>query len=188
MAVMQKRRCARAAFTLIELIIAITIIIILAGLVLGTSGYVQKKSKRSRAEAEIAAISAALESYKADNGMYPTDAQSTENVNPASSPVPTTAIRFVYGELTGDRDFDGTPDADTRTYMLFQPGMLRRPNMSLPPSNSNAISFVRDPFGSPYGYSTAKAASPSGSVGYNPTFDLWSTADSEDPAQWIKNW
>src|SRR5947207_13514494 len=62
-----------AAFTIIELLVVIAIIIILAGLILGTVGYVQKKGARSRAEAEIAAISAALESYKADNGIYPAD-------------------------------------------------------------------------------------------------------------------
>jgi hypothetical protein len=33
-------------------------------LILATAGYVQKKGARSRTEAEIAALSAALESYK----------------------------------------------------------------------------------------------------------------------------
>ena len=46
---------ARAAFTIIELLIVMAIIIVLAGLIIGTSGYVQKKGARSRAEAEIAA-------------------------------------------------------------------------------------------------------------------------------------
>src|SRR6266480_776180 len=64
-------------FTIIELLVVISIIIILAGLILSTVGYVQKKGARSRAEAEIAAISAALESYKADNGIYPTDSNTT---------------------------------------------------------------------------------------------------------------
>src|SRR5438093_1573360 len=59
-----------AAFTLIELIVVIAIIVILAGLVLSTVGYVQKKAARSRAETEIAAMSAACESYKADNGDF----------------------------------------------------------------------------------------------------------------------
>ena len=66
---------AKGAFTFIELLIAIAIILILAGLILGTAGYVQKKGARSRAETEIAAMSAALESYKADNGVYPSDAK-----------------------------------------------------------------------------------------------------------------
>src|SRR4029450_7760776 len=62
---------AGGAFTLIEVLIVIAIIIVLAGLVLSTVGYVQKKGARSRAETEIAAMSAACESYKADNGIYP---------------------------------------------------------------------------------------------------------------------
>ncbi len=68
---------ATAAFTLIELLVVMAIIIVLAGLVLSTVGYVQKKGARSRAETEIAAMSAACESYKADNGIYPRDATTT---------------------------------------------------------------------------------------------------------------
>src|SRR5215468_8828463 len=69
-------KCARrgeprySAFTLIELIVVVGVIIILAGLVLSTAGYARKKSARARAETEIAAISAACENYKADNGIY----------------------------------------------------------------------------------------------------------------------
>lgn len=62
---------ASEAFTLIELLIVITIIGILAGLTLSTLGYVNKKAARSRAEAEVAALSAAIESYKLDYGSYP---------------------------------------------------------------------------------------------------------------------
>src|SRR4030088_717522 len=87
---------AECAFTILELLVVITIIIVLAGLILATTGYVQKKGARSRAEAEIAAMSAALESYKADNGIYPTNSTYTENVNPTSSPVPATASKFLY--------------------------------------------------------------------------------------------
>jgi type II secretion system protein G len=59
------------AFTLIELLIVIAVIAILVSIVLSVSSGVQEKGRRSRAEAEIAAVGAALESYKADNGDYP---------------------------------------------------------------------------------------------------------------------
>src|SRR3979411_2796000 len=62
-----------SAFTVAELLIVIASILVLTGLILATSGYVQKKGARSRAEAEIAAISAALENYRSDNGIYPID-------------------------------------------------------------------------------------------------------------------
>src|SRR5947209_9383608 len=58
------------AFTLIELIVVFGLIIVLTGLVLSTVGYARKKGARARAETEIAAMSAACENYKADNGIY----------------------------------------------------------------------------------------------------------------------
>src|SRR5467141_1828370 len=97
------------AFTLIELIVVITIIVILAGLVLSTVGYVRKKGARARAETEIAAMSAACESYKADNGVYPTN-NDTDNLdarrdgNPSStpcpSPCPDPAARTAYSQTS----------------------------------------------------------------------------------------
>src|SRR6266568_1647171 len=64
---------ASHAFTLIELIVEFGLIIVLTGLVLSTVGYARKKGARARAETEIAAMSAACEGYKADNGVYPRD-------------------------------------------------------------------------------------------------------------------
>ena len=64
-------RPAREGFTLIELLVVIAIIAILAGLTLSTLGYVNKKGAESRAQSEVAALSAAIESFKLDNGFYP---------------------------------------------------------------------------------------------------------------------
>jgi len=68
--------------------------------------------------------------------------------------------------------------------------------MLLPPDGSGTVIAISDPFGNSYGYSTANQADPT--QGYNPTFDLWSTAGvapsptpSPPAAQqdfWIKNW
>src|SRR5437899_11925115 len=67
----RRGQCRYNGFTLIELIVVVGIIIVLAGLVLSTVGYARKKGARARAETEIAAMSAACENYKADNGVYP---------------------------------------------------------------------------------------------------------------------
>jgi type II secretory pathway pseudopilin PulG len=170
---------AEGAVTIIELIIVIMIILILAGLVLSVSSYVQNKGARARAETEIAAMSTALESYKADNGIYPRDAAKTDSVDPAASPVPATASRFLYEQLSGDTNDDRT--AEAKSYFTF------RPNMLVPPS-TGSVTAIRDPFGNPYGYSTAKAAG--AAFGNNPTYDLWSTANDTtgNPTKWIKNW
>jgi hypothetical protein len=65
--------------------------------------------------------------------------------------------------------------------------------MLLPAGGTGTVTAIADPFGYSYGYSTRMAAN--GSGGYNPTFDLWSTAaltnsppTAGDQNQWIKNW
>ena len=67
------------AYTLIELVLVVGIITVLTGLILSTVGYARKKGAMARAGAEIAAMSAAIENYKADNGIYPTDSDTTTN-------------------------------------------------------------------------------------------------------------
>jgi general secretion pathway protein G len=64
------------AFTLIELLVVIAVIAILAGLTLSTLGYVNKRGADSRARAEVAALSAAIESFKLDTGSYPSNSAS----------------------------------------------------------------------------------------------------------------
>src|SRR5215468_941040 len=94
------------AFTLIELVVVVGIISVLAGLVLSTVGYARKKGAMARAGAEIAAMSAACENYKADNAVYPTHAETnildpTMNGNP-SSPSYNLASLYLYEQLSGD--------------------------------------------------------------------------------------
>jgi prepilin-type N-terminal cleavage/methylation domain-containing protein len=192
---------ATRAFTLIELIVVIAIIIILAGLILSTVGYVQKKGARSRAEIEIAAMSAACESYKADNGAYPANSDTNTldartNLDPSAA-VYSNASLFLYEQLAGVTSGSRSEIPSGKIYFTFKPNML----LPAPPSNAD-ITAIRDPFGNSYGYSTianpTANPSPSPGVGYNPTFDLWSTAGiaaSPTPAPpatqqdlWIKNW
>src|SRR5437588_2891206 len=181
-------RAIPRAFTIIELLVVITIIIILAGLILSTVGYVQKKGARSRAEAEIAAMSAALESYKADNGIYPRDATATDTLDPAATinlVNYAAASLYLYEQLSGDTSANRQPAAGAKTYVAFKPNQLS------PTDQTQNVTAIRDPFGNSYGYSTSKAANPSGTVGNNPTFDLWSTAGATsgtNQTQWIKNW
>jgi hypothetical protein len=151
---------------------------------------VQKKGARSRAETEIAALSAALESYKADNGIYPRDTPGgiTDTLNARTAGNPTaylTASLFLYEQLAGVTSGNRTEAPSKKVYFAF------RPNMLGPTDQAQAIQYIRDPFGNSYGYSTAYQNAPT--TGYNPTFDLWSTAGTTsggatDRAQWITNW
>jgi type II secretory pathway pseudopilin PulG len=196
------------AFTLIELVVVFGLIIVLTGLVLSTVGYARKKGARARAETEIAAMSAACESYKADNATYPRGpaaaiaigtvtipANVTDNLDARTFGDPTSTSDPTYGEsslylytlLSGDINGNRNPTA--KSYMQFKPNML------FPADQTQNVQYLQDPFGNSYGYSTANQADPVTPKGYNPTFDLWSTAGltntppiTSDQNQWIKNW
>ena len=81
-----------------------------------------------------------------------------------------------------------TAESQNKSYFAFKPQMLggtRGTN-----NNITAVTYIRDPFGNSYGYSTAKASG--AAFGYNPTYDLWSCGDQTPPTSnqtvWIKNW
>src|SRR5207247_4633219 len=197
------------AFTLIELIVVITVIIILTGLVLSTVGYAQKKGARARAETEIAAMSAACESYKADNGVYPRDTtnNTTDNLAALTSqsppdPLPTSydpsnaayssSSFYLYGQLSGNINGDRSTYSQ-KSYFQFKPNMLS------PAGVTGIVTAIRDPFGNSYGYSTAQASyidnpAVNPNYGFNPTFDLWSTVGTSNATAaayeqaWVKNW
>jgi type II secretory pathway pseudopilin PulG len=177
------------AFTLIELVVVFGLIIVLTGLVLSTVGYARKKGARARAETEIAAMSAACESYKADNAIYPRNSDS-DSLDAQMSGDPTTyraASLYLYNALFGATAGSRTPNTGARSYFLFKPNML------FPADQTQNVQYIQDPFGNSYGYSTIQAATSDTTKGYNPTFDLWSTAGTTtgsptDRNQWIKNW
>ena len=130
----------------------------------------------------------------------------------------TNASLELYEALTSDLSLSGTGGGPgTKNYIAdMRQDVWGRSNMSSPVSGSNQVEYISDPFGNCYGYSTANATSiasgtssvtgqsiASGSApGYNPTFDLWSTAGNTtspytgsqagqpgDPSLgWVKNW
>jgi len=185
-------------FTLVELLTVMTIIGILAGLVLGTFKFVQEKAARSRAEAEIKAMEAAMESYKADNGAYPIVAGTTDTLDSGAATLAYTASTYgassleIYKALTGDLNADRRIDKsssslekDTKQYFEFKPNQLN------PSGGTAQVTAIADPWGNSYGYSTINQTD--STKGNNPTFDLWSTggqtaATADAKAKWLKNW
>src|ERR1041385_505217 len=167
----------RRGFTIVEVLVVMAIILVLAGLVLATSSYVHNKGARSRAEAEIAAMSAALENYKADNGVYPRDptlntatdklnARTMGNPNSGSQPFKNASL-VLYRSLSGDRNLDRTVTVLDENYNIdgsaLSPPLTQpppsyfsfKPNQLSPSDQSQSVQFIRDPFGNSYGYSTA---------------------------------
>ena len=192
-------RPSRHAFTLIELITVITIILILAGLILNIAGNAQYKAAMARANSEIKQMETAITSYQTDNGTVPRDTAgtgTTDTLNAQQSTDPTTtayinASSFLFKVLSGNTQLfaSGSPyytATQGKPYVTFAPNQLMTPDNSASNAPLDTSTYLVDPFGFSYGYSTANlyaqeqnnAAAGSASVaaaGYNPTFDLWST-------------
>lgn len=149
-----------AAFTLIELMAVIVIIVILAGIVVGSMGYVNDKQARSKAKVQIDLLSKALEDYKMDNGTYPATGNSN---NPAAS-----NTNVLWKALYGD----GASDPNKKIYLAeLDPNNNKQ---GWTQNTSGTISIV-DPWGNHYRYRTAvNSTGAANAATQNPDFDLWS--------------
>jgi prepilin-type N-terminal cleavage/methylation domain-containing protein len=168
------RKKLSSAFTLIETITTMAIIVILAGIVVGLAGYVTKKSNLTRAQGEMSMLKAALENYKAETGGYPQEVigDDGEGVTDLLSPkrhfIPTSteysnSSQYLYKQLTGDKTGtsnqpDGVPDDGEPSYLKqYDKNRILAVDKN---SSTGAIIKVKgfqDPFGYYYGYSTAAA-------------------------------
>jgi len=161
------------AFTLLELLTVMAIIAVLAGLILAGAGHAQQKAARDRAKAEIAALGAALENFKADQGEYPAGAADTG----------TASSTALYYALTGGLYYyTGTvpgPSVAVPIYFEQREGMT---------GTASGNRYYIDPFGNSYNYRRGDA---SASVNKG-SYDLWSTAGSGTSGtaevKWITNW
>jgi general secretion pathway protein G len=168
-------RKGHSGFTLIELMAVVTIIVILAGLVVGGLGFVTERQAKEKARVQIALLSKAIEEYKLDMGQYPGTVDNTpiagtgvsaqlyqalfkdgyDYTNPTTPPANWTKATRIY-----------LPDLDPRT---SKQGWVTTTTAATP----TATSTIVDPWGKEYRYRKGTAAQ-------NPDFDLWSTGKDVD--------
>ena len=194
----QRRLTRLKSFTLVELLVVIAIIAILAALTLMAGQGVMTKAGRSRAQTEIQGMSASLESYKADNAIYPvadTFANGTNDYKAADGStlggVYQLSSQALYQALTGQVNFQ-TPVPGAKSYFTFKANQVGN-------TAAGDNTYVQDPFGYSYGYYTGDNATPQVYPPNNGTgfFDLWSTGGvlanslGGNPNlvnTWIANW
>ena len=76
---------SQRAFTLIELLAVCVVIALVAAILIGISNAVRQKMERTQTQADMTALSMAIESYKNDLGSYPTSSLVRSSwINPGS--------------------------------------------------------------------------------------------------------
>lgn len=144
-----RRKVPCPGFTLIEILVVISIISLLASLIMGSIVLAKKKTFDSLARAFIAGVDVQVHRYRLETGGYPgTECSEGENAFPA-----------LFEALWGERPPRGRggPDAPYMT--------LRREEILVPEAdgtyrrafpdeiyNARVPKFIRDPWGSPYVY------------------------------------
>lgn len=131
-------------FTLIEMLVTITIIVILAGLTVGGFKFVTTKQANEQAKIQISLISNALEEYKLDKGEYPPGTNST-----------TPLYKALY--------FDGVQDDGSKIYLPELDPVNNKQGWT---EGTGADVKIIDPWGVEYIYRNPPTV--------NPDFDLLS--------------
>lgn len=166
------------AFTLIELMVVIAIILVLATFVVGGMGWYKRKAAVGKTTVLLGSISRALEEYRLENGAFPTGDggdKSTEEV---------------FAALYGDADKDGSPDDGATVYLnVLDPNLTGNKQNVI---SSGGSYIIIDAWGEAYRYQSP------GDMNPQDDFDLWSfgpdgkggpnSGTKRERSDDIKNW
>jgi prepilin-type N-terminal cleavage/methylation domain-containing protein len=191
----QKRTIRRNAFTLVELITVVSVIVILFGLVVGGYSYADRSSKRSRTEITIKAVRSGLEAYREKFGSYPEPINPDTSVAIADKSYIAGSGACLYQALTGD-GFDqikgasgeGSPESngnldDAEAVNVVMTDMPRELWINL-----DSLYFMADGFGHPLRY-IKSAPTIAATSGQQPppattinigTYDIWSYGEDTE--------
>lgn len=104
----------RHGFSLIELIVVISIIAILMTLVAPMMGKAKQKARIAQTKAEIAALETAISAYYSDRGTYPTDGSEGDGCESDNTDIISQLSGIDYGgsgtyevAITGQTDWNG---------------------------------------------------------------------------------
>jgi len=131
-------------FTLMELLVVISLIAILAGMVLAAMPAIMNSVKRKEASLTLKELEAGLADYKLDNSWYPIN--ETDAVEGAF---------VLYKYLSGDFDEDGTLDPEDDDVKVYVQGIdwnTAKDNAQQRVGRLENRYALVDPFGSPIRY------------------------------------
>lgn len=174
-------RRARPAFTLVEVLVVMTIIAILAGLVVVGMEFAKQRQASEKAKVQIALLSKGIEEYKADMGFYPGTYPRENPKLPAATESGGDYSKTLYTYLF----YDGYNYAEkgqpadwseaTKIYLPeLNPATTKQGWVTTSKTPSDSLNIM-DPWGGNYLYRVgALADGKPNPNAQNPDFDLWS--------------
>ncbi|MFM2090151.1 MAG: hypothetical protein RLZZ127_640 [Planctomycetota bacterium] len=93
----------RRAFTLIEILVVVTVLAVLASLLFPLVGYFQALSARTATTARLVKVASAIDAYAQDHGRPPVAIGYRDGFRPASIAVAATHAHMLHQELASDR-------------------------------------------------------------------------------------
>jgi prepilin-type N-terminal cleavage/methylation domain-containing protein len=198
------------AFTLVEMLIVLSIIALLASLTLGGYTYAMRSSKRRLTTGTFEAVKSALEDYRTEFGEHP----EPKNIGTMVEFLPNksydvSGASCLYQALTGD-GFDQIKDvtagdsqtsgaSDGKTEGAEIQNMVMKEMPQTMWRRMGSIFVLIDGFARPFQYIKATSSNPT----VNSTYDLWSYGEDEVnitqksfqtlqdqtiATKWVKNW
>ena len=187
---MKKANFARdRAFSMIELMVVVSVMIVLAGLLIAALPGIQTKVNRNKVLTFMAEIENGLSKYQIDFGAYPQNPAPGGGAGRTQAGIKGSSI--LYQELSGDRDLDGEVDENEEIYV---PKLDYDSNLNANPQRSTSAGgqyLVVDAFGNPMMYlADPPNIDDDDRNTRNATYDLWSFAEGEeeDEIKHIANW
>lgn len=187
------------AFTLVEMLIVLSIIALLASLTLGGYTYAMRSSKRRVTTGTFEAVKSALEDYRTEFGEYPEPATTgtmVEFMPNKSYDVSGAACLYqaltgdgfdqIKGVTAGDSQTSGASDGKTEGAEIKNMVMKEMPQTMW--RRMGKAYVLVDGFSRPFQYIKAAATGAGGGTGggsssqattVNSTYDLWSYAEDE---------
>jgi len=187
------RKPVQAGFTVVELLVVITIIALLFALTIGAFTYAQRSAARSRTTVAMNAIKSGLERYSTEFGEYPTPQNAGDTIAVGNKTYEVGAAAMLYQVLSGDgydniaiaeppvdagpASSNGSIDDKESKYVMIT-DMPKEIYVYEATSNRG---YMVDGFGKPFQYEKANPAnSGAGANTVNPTYDLWSYGEDEE--------
>jgi prepilin-type N-terminal cleavage/methylation domain-containing protein len=160
------RRRHATGFTMMEVLIVMTIIAILAALSVGGLMFVKEKQKNSKAEIQIGLIAKGIQDYELDNGDFPGD----ENAGGSNG---TNESNMLFQALyyDGYESLESGDESATIYLADLDPGNDTQQWIE----GSGSSAEIVDPWKNEYRYRRGTSA-------MNPDFDIWSSGKDGETA------